>query len=179
MRTDLRRECAEKGIPLVGECYPSMPVHGTPTRARQNTEQIKVTAFVIMPNHVHAILFFPTNGYNLNTIISNAKRFCAYEIINRLKQSNENKILQQLEDGLSAREKKKGQLHKVFKDSFDAKPIYIKPFLLQKIQYIHLNPGRGKWKLVEDWREYKHSSASFYELNKVMHYQPLHYDELY
>ncbi|SRR6266487_1902372 len=22
------------GIPLVGECYPSMPVHGTPTRAR-------------------------------------------------------------------------------------------------------------------------------------------------
>jgi putative transposase len=145
----------------------------------QNTEQIKVTAFVIMPNHVHAILFFPTNGYNLNTIISNAKRFSAYEIINRLKQSNENKILQQLEDGLSAREKKKGQLHKVFKDSFDAKPIYLRPFLLQKIQYIHLNPLRGKWKLVEDWREYEHSSASFYELNKVMHYQPLHYDELH
>jgi hypothetical protein len=28
---------------------------------------------------------------------------------------------------------------------------------------------RGKWKLVEDWREYEHISASFYELNKIMH----------
>ncbi|HXL56696.1 MAG TPA: transposase [Chitinophagaceae bacterium] len=145
----------------------------------KNTAQIKVTAYVIMPNHVHVILFFPNENYNLNTIISNAKRFMAYEMVSCLKQLDENKILQQLEGGLSEREKKKGQLHKVFKDSFDAKPIYIKPFLLQKIQYIHLNPGRGKWKLVEDWREYKHSSASFYELNKVMHYQPLHYDELY
>jgi len=48
--------------------------------------QIKVTAYVIMPNHVHVILFFPAENYNLNTIISNAKRFMAYEIVNRLKQ---------------------------------------------------------------------------------------------
>ncbi len=158
----------------------------------KDSAQIKVTAYVIMPNHVHVILFFPAENYNLNTIISNAKRFMAYEIVNRLKQLNENNILQQLEGSLSEREKKKGQegslserekkkgqLHKVFKDSFDAKPIYTRQFLLQKIQYIHLNPVRGKWKLVNDWREYEHSSASFYELNKIMHYQPLHYDELY
>ncbi len=132
-----------------------------------------------MPNHIHVILYFPQENYNLNSIISNAKRFIAYEMIKRLKQSNENKILQQLEAGLSEREKKKGQLHKVFKDSFDAKPIYTRQFLLQKIQYIHLNPVSGKWRLVNDWREYEHSSASFYELNKIMHYEPLHYDELY
>ncbi len=103
----------------------------------------------------------------------------AYEIVNRLKQLNENKILQQLADGLSEREKKKGQLHKVFKDSFDAKPIYTRQYLLQKIQYIHLNLVRGKWKLVEDWREYEYSSASFYELNKIVHYAPWHFEELY
>jgi hypothetical protein len=80
---------------------------------------------------------------------------------------------------LSEREKKKGQLHKIFKDSFDAKPIYTRKFLLQKIEYIHLNPVKGKWKLVSDWREYEHSSASFYELNKIMNYEALHYDELY
>jgi len=55
----------------------------------KNTSQIKVTAYVIMPNHVHAILFFPTTNYNLNSMISNAKRFSAYEIINRLKRLNE------------------------------------------------------------------------------------------
>ena len=102
----------------------------------------------------------------------------AYEIINRLKQLSENKLLQQLENGVSEREKKKGQLHRVFKDSFDAKPIYTRKFLLQKIGYIHHNPVKGNWKLVSDWREYEHSSASFYELNKTYHYTPLHYDEL-
>ena len=145
----------------------------------KNNFSIKVTAYIIMPNHVHVILFFSNTNYNLNTIISNAKRFVAYELINRLKQLNENKILQQLSDGVTEREKKKGQLHKVFKDSFDAKPIYTRKFLLQKINYIHLNPVKGKWKLISDWREYKHSSASFYELNKVVHYEPLHYNELY
>ena len=132
-----------------------------------------------MPNHVHAILFFPNANYNLNTIISNAKRFVAYEIIKRLEQLSENKILQQLEDGVREREKKKGQLHKVFKESFDAKPIYTRKFLFQKIKYMHLNPVKGKWKLVSDWREYEHSSASFYELSNVVHYKPLHYDELH
>ena len=29
-------------------------------------------AFVIMPNHLHAILYFPEPGYNLNKIISPA-----------------------------------------------------------------------------------------------------------
>ena len=103
----------------------------------------------------------------------------AYEIIERLKKSNQNEILHQLAQAVSERERKKGQLHKVFKDSFDAKAIYTRKFLLQKIQYIHLNPVRGKWRLVEDWREYEHSSASFYELNKTINYQPIHYDELY
>jgi len=145
----------------------------------KNKGQIKVPAYIIMPNHVHAVLFFPQENYDLNTIISNAKRFMAYEIIERLKKSNQNKILEDLGRAVSGRERKKGQLHKVFKDSFDAKAIYTRKFLLQKIQYMHLNPVRGKWKLVEDWRYYSHSSASFYELNKIMHYRPLHYDELY
>ena len=45
---------------------------------------IKTTAYIIMPNHVHCILFFPNENYNLNTIVSNGKRFIAYEIIKRL-----------------------------------------------------------------------------------------------
>jgi hypothetical protein len=49
----------------------------------------------------------------------------------------------QLKEGLSAKDSKKGQMHKVFEESFDAKPIYNQNFLLQKIQYIHLNIVRG------------------------------------
>src|ERR1700691_4534363 len=46
--------------------------------------QIKTTGFVIMPNHVHVLLYLTNDNVNLNTIIGNAKRFMAYEIISRL-----------------------------------------------------------------------------------------------
>jgi REP element-mobilizing transposase RayT len=46
-----------------------------------NQNNHKMLAFVVMPNHIHAILYFPGPGYNLNKIISNAKRFLAYEMI--------------------------------------------------------------------------------------------------
>ncbi|HTN06630.1 hypothetical protein [Agriterribacter sp.] len=40
-----------------------------------------------------------------------------YEIIRRLKQKEESMMLQLLSESVTEREKKKGQLHKVFKDS--------------------------------------------------------------
>jgi len=166
------------GFDLIYKCLPDCVIQAGSDYLKHNSST-KVTAYIIMPNHVHAILFFPNANYNVNTIISNAKRFVAYEMIKQLEQLSENKILQQLEDGVSEREKMKGQLHKVFKDSFDAKPIYTRKFLFQKIKYMHLNPVKGKWKLVSDWREYEHSSASFYELNKAFYHEPVHYDELY
>lgn len=91
--------------------------------------KIRTTAFVIMPNHVHVILFFPEENYDLNKIISNAKRFMAYEIVARLKQQCNQNILQELAVGISDAEKRKGQLHKVFENSFDAKPVYNRSFL--------------------------------------------------
>jgi hypothetical protein len=98
-----------------------------------------------MPNHVHVLLYFAQAGYSLNTVMANAKRFLAYEIIKRLKANNDTATLQQLQQGVSLRERRKGQLHKVFEESFDAKPIYTQVFFNQKLEYIHLNPVRGKW----------------------------------
>ena len=45
---------------------------------------IDIIGYVSMPNHVHTIMHFPSPGYNLNKTMSNAKRFMAYEIVNRL-----------------------------------------------------------------------------------------------
>ena len=61
-----------------------------------------------MPNHVHCILFFPTDQYNLNTLVSNGKRFMAYEIINRLEAKGQSKILLRLKEGLTERDIAKG-----------------------------------------------------------------------
>ena len=139
---------------------------------------INIIGYVIMPNHVHTIIHFPEPGYNLNKIMSNAKRFMAYEIVNRLENSKNDKMLQELASNLTAREIAKGQKHKIFKDSFDAKPIYSDKFLFQKLDYIHGNPVNGKWTLAKDNVNYEHSSASFYELNEVKHFSPKHYKDL-
>ena len=169
-------------------CYNWLPLFQTTNsydvvykwfRYLREKKSIQVTAYVIMPNHLHAILYFPMPNYSLNTIISNAKRFMAYEIIKRLEEENNKALLQQLADALSLKEKSKGQLHKVFKESFDAKAIDNEAFFLQKLNYIHLNPVRGNYKLVNDWREYEHSSAPFYELQRMGgNFTPVHYKDL-
>ncbi len=92
-----------------------------------------VLSYVIMPNHVHCILYFSNGQFELNKILGNAERFIAYEIVERLKAQNNLPILKILKEGLSERERRKGQLHKVFEESFDAKPIFSNKFLLQKI----------------------------------------------
>lgn len=141
-------------------------------------EKIDTVAYVIMPNHLHCILHFPKAGFNLNNIIGNAKRFMAYEIVGRLKEIKKTDLLELLAAGVTERGKKKGQLHKVFKDSFDAKPIFSDSFLMQKLDYIHHNPVSGKWQLAKDFVAYEHSSASFYEEGIAKHFVPVHFRDL-
>lgn len=135
-------------------------------------DNTQVAGFVIMPNHVHVILYFHEPGYNLNKIIGNAKRFMAYEIIKRLEKSKRNDLLEYLFDAVTKKEKKKAQRHRVFEESFDAKGINSEKFLLQKLNYIHRNPVSGRWHLAKDFTEYEHSSASFYEEGMIRQYEP-------
>jgi putative transposase len=141
-------------------------------------EKTDTVAYVIMPNHLHCILHFTEANFDLNKIIGNAKRFMAYEIVERLKEKNETGMLELLAASVTEREKKKGQLHKVFKNSFDAKAIFSDKFLMQKLDYIHYNPVSGKWQLAKEFVEYEHSSASFYEAGIVKHFLPLHFRDL-
>ena len=143
-----------------------------------NSAHINVIGYVIMPNHVHCILYFPEIEFNLNRILGNGKRFMAYEIINRLEAANDTKTLKILQDALTERERNKKQLHKVFKDSFDAKAIFSEKFLIQKLNYIHHNPGSDKWDLAADFVSYEHSSASFYEEGVARHFKPKHFNDL-
>ena len=86
--------------------------------------------------------------------------------------------MQQLKAGLTDREQKKGRLHKVFADSFIAKPIFSQRFLLQKMNYIYKNPVSAKWMLVKDFTCYENSSASFYERQETGYFKPMHFMDL-
>lgn len=110
--------------------------------------------------------------------MANGKRFIAYELVKRLKAGH-TVVARELENAVTEREKKKGQKHKVFEESFDAKPVHSREFLLQKVNYIHHNPVSKKWSLVSDYVNYEHSSASFYELDLPKLFQPKHYAEVW
>jgi REP element-mobilizing transposase RayT len=141
-------------------------------------KQITVVSYVIMPNHVHLILCLPDPTMDLNKIIGNGKRFLAYAIVQALERTGNHDTLDLLYYSVSPRERNKGQKYRVFEKSFDAKPIYTEQFLQQKIDYIHHNPVRGKWQLVDDYTLYLHSSASFYETGKPQLFRPVHCNDL-
>ena len=126
--------------------------------------EIKTLAYVTMPNHVHFLFHLDKDNINLNKVIGNGKRFMAYDIIKKLEKTSNLALLNRLASAVTDKEKAKGQRHKVFESSFDAKPIYTFKFLYQKLDYIHHNPVSGKWNLCNEFTDYPHSSAAFYEL---------------
>ena len=121
-----------------------------------------ITGYVIMPNHLHALIGFSNSGKNINGIVGNGKRFMAYNIVDKLKKQNNEIILDQLSKAVNASDKKRGKLHEVFKPSFDIKECFTKKFVIQKLNYIHNNPCSGKWNLSDCPENYIYSSAGFY-----------------
>ena len=73
---------------------------------------IKTTGFVIMQNHVHVLVYL--TNLNLNTIMANAKRFMAYDLVKRLNEQQHVDVVHLLASACSEKERAKGQLHKAF-----------------------------------------------------------------
>ena len=121
-----------------------------------------INGYVIMPNHVHALISFINTRQSINTIIGNGKRFMAYEIIERLEKNNETTLLQILAGSVEMRRKANKKLHEVWELSFDWKDCRSNEFVWQKLNYMHNNPCLGKWQLCINPIEYLHSSAKFY-----------------
>jgi len=136
-----------------------------------------VLAYVIMPNHLHLLLYYSGTSRSLNFEIGEAKRFIAYEIIKRLKQSKEFALLEELSNAVQMKDKSRGKLHEVWEDSFDCKECRTEKFIMQKLQYIHFNPCSGKWKLAVDPLHYQHSSAGFYISGKQGYFAVTDYRE--
>jgi REP element-mobilizing transposase RayT len=95
-----------------------------------------VTGYVIMPNHVHALIGFCNTGQSINTIIGNGKRFIAYEIIKRLEQQQQIKLLHQLNLSVEAKDRERNKKHEVWRDSFDWKECRTHKYMLQKLDYM-------------------------------------------
>ena len=103
----------------------------------------KIIGYVIMPNHLHAIINFAKSAKAINSIVSNGKRFLAYDIVKKLEQDKNDFILTQLSNARNATEIRANKKHKVFETSFDWKSCESDDFTEQKLQYLHSNPNKG------------------------------------
>lgn len=112
------------------------------------------------------MICFPKKGSRgINHLVGEAKRFLAYEIVKRLKESGKEPLLRRLRKGVQPNEKLKKKSHHVFRLSFDAKEVSGRG-MKTVLNYIHHNPVKGKWHLVDDFTQYPYSSAAYYELGR-------------
>ena len=124
-----------------------------------------LNGYVIMPNHLH-FLAYVYRDTNINKALGEGKRFLAYEVVRRLKQTGNDQLLVRLSEDVSGHERCKGKKHQVFRLSFDAKECKGKEEIERVLDYMHRNPVSGKWNLVSDFVEYPYSSARFYEMEE-------------
>ena len=136
-----------------------------------------VTGYVVMPNHVHALIYFSKTEKPINKIVGDGKRFMAYEIVKRLKEQGKEDILLRLQEAVEATDKQRGKKHEVREDSFDFKICRTEKFMNQKLAYMHANPCVGKWKLALTPIDYEHSSARFYISSNHAGYEVTNVDE--
>ena len=137
-----------------------------------------VNAYVIMPNHVHAILSFTHTEKSINRIIGDGKRFMAYELVKRLRENEQFEILDKLKNFVNKDDKAKGKIHEVFEPSFDWKECIDDNIIEQKLNYIHMNPCVYKPRLASTPCQYRHSSATYYLGEGKIHYEISHITQM-
>jgi len=117
-------------------------------------EKIKLYAFVIMPNHIHAIWeMVNLNGKEMPYASFN--KFTSHQFLERVRLTPQIIPFKDSHD----RERK----HRFWQRDPLAIQMNSKLIVEQKIEYIHFNPLQEHWNLVSKPEDYKWSSARFYE----------------
>lgn len=112
--------------------------------------------YVIMPNHIHLILYFKEQN-RLSDWMRDMKKFTATKIRQTIENSGNASTLEKL------RINQTGRVFKIWQARFDDVYLEDKRLLETKLDYIHLNPLQEQWNLVKLPQEYRYSSAVFYE----------------
>jgi len=128
--------------------------------------------YVIMPNHLHTILYF-RKGNQLSNWMRDMKKFTSVMIRQEIEKSGNPALLEKL------RAPEYGQVFKVWEDRFDDVYIRSKELLEIKLNYMHMNPLQQHWDLVKKPEDWTYSSAKFYELNQQPGVMVTDYREFY
>ena len=116
-----------------------------------NKYQYKLISYVIMPEHIHFIIY-DNKEVEPNKFMRDYKKYTSYKIIEKLKSDKNDDLLYRL--------KKEDDHYNIWMRGYRNFPIYNENIMKQKIEYIHKNPvKRG---LVNNIKDYKYSSFNWY-----------------
>ncbi|MEP2774213.1 MAG: transposase [Fulvivirga sp.] len=115
-----------------------------------------ILAYVIMPNHMHAVVYFNEDN-RLSDLMRDFKKFTSTMVRKGIDNLQFENLLERL------RSNKKGRAFQVWMQRFDDLCLFNKNLVEQKIEYIHCNPLQEKWNLARCPEQYRYSSASFYQ----------------
>ncbi len=118
---------------------------------------LRVFAYAIMPNHFHLICHHESGL--LSATIGDLKKFTSKRIAQKLEEDDRTSWLAAMKQSSWS----EGGV-RVWTEAFHPEEIYSYDFFSQKANYIHNNPVRTGY--VSDIRDWKYSSARFYELNE-------------
>jgi REP element-mobilizing transposase RayT len=115
---------------------------------------VTVYAFVIMPNHIH-VIWEQHDFYGKETPLAAFMKKTSRYLLKQLEQQGIDHTF------IVGKANKSREIWK--RDSL-AIELYSRNIAFQKLEYVHANPIRGKWKLAKDFISYPFSSAQYYEL---------------
>ncbi len=124
-------------------------------KRRVQNKDVVVNAFVIMPNHFHAIWQIQ-DGINKADFMRDFMKFTARSIL-KFMFMNDDSLLDSLQ--VKAADRKQ----QVWERNSLGIELYSEDVFMQKLDYIHNNPLQSKWGLCKFPEEYYYSSAKFYE----------------
>ena len=145
-------------VPLFKQpCYANIVINSL--SFLRSKEEMALFAYVVMPTHLHAIISPGCIG--IAQIKQAFGSFTAHAIAKELIKEHRETELAIFENAVLDNQSK----HRIWQ-KIDSKPILTEYVLRQELEYLHNNPTRKKWNLVEDRADYLYSSASFYDLGK-------------
>jgi len=121
----------------------------------QNNDRLSIYAYVLMENHIHLI----ASSKELSKEIGIFKSFTARKIIDYLKERNAKDILKMLNFYKLKHERDRD--YQLWQEGSNPKQIINENMMIQKIEYMHLNPVRRGY--IDEPVYWRYSSARNYE----------------
>jgi putative transposase len=141
---------------LANEYHKQILIEALLQRVKSN--QLTIYAFVIMPNHFHAI-WQVHDGVDRISFQRDLMKFTARSILMFMRMHDDIMLKSLL---VNERDRR----YQVWERNSLSVRLYTDKVFRQKLDYIHNNPLQENWQLADSPEAYKYSSAKFYEYGK-------------